>query len=72
MHSQTRNAWRSICRLAHALLDDLPPTAGYLAHDHVRLRYQLGLLTESLDSEIEADAREQSAVLGMLEEERVP
>jgi 4-alpha-glucanotransferase len=54
--------------MASVTTHDLPPTAGYLAHDHVRLRYQLGLLTESLDSEIEADAREQSAVLGTLED----
>jgi 4-alpha-glucanotransferase len=59
--------WREYC-MASVTTHDLPPTAGYLAHDHVRLRYQLGLLTESLDSEIEADAREQSAVLRMLEE----
>jgi 4-alpha-glucanotransferase len=54
--------------MASVTTHDLPPTAGYLAHDHVRLRYQLGLLTESLDSEIEADAREQSAVIAMLED----
>ncbi|MGV8850300.1 MAG: 4-alpha-glucanotransferase [Propionibacteriaceae bacterium] len=59
--------WREYC-MASVTTHDLPPTAGYLAHDHVRLRYQLGLLTESLDSEIEADAREQSAVLGTLED----
>jgi 4-alpha-glucanotransferase len=59
--------WREYC-MASVTTHDLPPTAGYLAHDHVKLRYQLGLLTESLDSEIEADAREQSAVVGMLEE----
>ena len=58
--------WREYC-MASVTTHDLPPTVGYLAHDHVRLRYQLGLLTESLDSEIEADAREQSAVIGMLE-----
>ena len=59
--------WREYC-MASVTTHDLPPTAGYLAHDHVRLRYQLGLLTESLDSEIEADAREQSAVIKMLED----
>ncbi len=60
-------AWREYC-MASVTTHDLPPSAGYLAHDHVRLRASLGLLTESLDSEIEADAREQSAVVGMLEE----
>jgi 4-alpha-glucanotransferase len=59
--------WREYC-MASVTTHDLPPTVGYLAHDHVKLRYQLELLTESLDSEIEADAREQSAVIGMLEE----
>jgi 4-alpha-glucanotransferase len=59
--------WREYC-MASVTTHDLPPTAGYLAHDHVKLRYQLGLLTESLDSEIEADAREQSAVIKMLED----
>ncbi len=58
--------WREYC-LASVTTHDLPPSAGYLQHDHVRLRYQLGLLTESLDSEIEHDAREQAAVIGMLE-----
>ena len=60
-------AWREYC-MASVTTHDLPPSAGYLAHDHVRLRYQLGLLTESLDSEIEHDAREQAAVIGMLED----
>ncbi len=60
-------AWREYC-MASVTTHDLPPSAGYLAHDHVKLRYELGLLTETLDSEIESDAREQAAVVGMLEE----
>jgi 4-alpha-glucanotransferase len=40
---------------------DLPPTAGYLAGDHVRLRDQLGLLTRSLDEELAADDAERAA-----------
>jgi len=59
--------WREYC-MASVTTHDLPPSAGYLAHDHVKLRYELGLLTESLDSEIETDAREQAAVVSMLEE----
>jgi len=59
--------WREYC-MASVTTHDLPPSAGYLAHDHVKLRYELGLLTESLDSEIEADAREQAAVVAMLEQ----
>ncbi len=59
--------WREYC-MASVTTHDLPPSAGYLAHDHVKLRYELGLLTETLDSEIEHDAREQAAVVAMLEE----
>ena len=36
--------WREYC-LASVTTHDLPPTAGYLAGDHVRLRDQLGILT---------------------------
>ena len=39
---------------------DLPPTAGYLAGDHVRLRHQLGLLTRALDEELAADEAERA------------
>jgi 4-alpha-glucanotransferase len=42
---------------------DLPPTAGYLAADHVRLRDSLGLLTRSLPEEIAADEAEREAWL---------
>ena len=35
--------WRELC-LASVTTHDLPPTAGYLAGDHVRLRDRLGLL----------------------------
>jgi len=57
--------WRQLC-LGSVTTHDLPPTLGYLAHDHVALRYGLGLLTESLDEEIRRDANEQSAVLSLL------
>lgn len=43
--------WREYC-MASVTTHDLPPTAGYLALDHVRLRSQLGLLTENLDHEL--------------------
>ena len=36
---------------------DLPPTTGYLAGDHVRLRDRLGLLTRPLDEELAAATR---------------
>ncbi len=59
--------WRELC-LASVTTHDLPPTAGYLAGDHVRLRHRLGLLTRSLDEELAADHAEQQAWLGLLRE----
>jgi 4-alpha-glucanotransferase len=47
--------WREYC-LASVSTHDLPPTSGYLAADHVRLRQSLGLLTRSLEEELAADA----------------
>jgi 4-alpha-glucanotransferase len=57
--------WRGLC-LGSVTTHDLPPTLGYLAHDHIALRSQLGLLTETLEDEIERDAVEQSAVVKIL------
>ena len=37
--------------MASVSTHDLPPTAGYLALDHVRLQHRLGLLTEGLEEE---------------------
>ncbi len=54
--------WREYC-LASVTTHDLPPTAGYLAGDHVRLRDRLGLLTRSLAEELAADDAERSAWL---------
>ncbi len=45
---------------------DLPPTAGYLAGDHVRLRDSLGLLTRPVEEELAVDAVEREAWLGEL------
>ncbi|WP_250443728.1 4-alpha-glucanotransferase [Actinotalea sp. C106] len=42
--------------LATVTTHDLPPTAGYLAGEHVDLRDQLGLLTEPVEK-VRADAR---------------
>jgi 4-alpha-glucanotransferase len=61
------NRWREFC-LASVTTHDLPPSAGYLAGDHVRLRHELGLLTRTLDEELAADAAEQGAWLGYLHE----
>lgn len=52
-------AWRELC-LASVTTHDLPPTAGYLDGEHVRLRDELGLLSEPLEKEMardEADRR---------------
>jgi 4-alpha-glucanotransferase len=57
--------WRELC-LASVTTHDLPPTAGYLAGDHVRLRDSLGLLTRSLDEELAADAADRTAWLDEL------
>ncbi|TDW28706.1 4-alpha-glucanotransferase [Cryobacterium psychrophilum] len=45
---------------------DLPPTAGYLAGDHVTLRESLGLLTHPVEEERAIAAAEQSTVLYLL------
>lgn len=62
--------WREYC-LASVTTHDLPPTLGYLAGDHVRLRDSLGLLTEPLQEELDAAREEQSAWLDKLVDEGV-
>ena len=57
--------WREWC-LASVTTHDLPPTAGYLAGDHVRLRDSLGLLTRPVEEELAADRAERDAWLGEL------
>ncbi|SHJ15551.1 4-alpha-glucanotransferase [Tessaracoccus bendigoensis DSM 12906] len=57
--------WREYC-MASVTTHDLPPTLGYLAGDHVRLRESLGLLTEPLEAELEHARREQAEWLGTL------
>jgi 4-alpha-glucanotransferase len=57
--------WREYC-LASVTTHDLPPTAGYLAGDHVRLRHRLGLLTRPLEEELAADRADQAAWLDLL------
>ncbi len=58
-------AWREYC-LASVTTHDLPPTAGYLAAEHIRLQHQLGLLTESLETELAAAERERNAFIEAL------
>ncbi|HEY2296951.1 MAG TPA: 4-alpha-glucanotransferase [Jatrophihabitans sp.] len=57
--------WREYC-LASVTTHDLPPTAGYLAGDHVRLRNDLGLLVRSLEEEVDSDRVEQEAWLSAM------
>lgn len=57
--------WREYC-MASVTTHDLPPTAGYLAGDHVRLRDRLGLLTRAVEEELEVTAAERSAWLDEL------
>ena len=38
--------------MASVTTHDMPPTAGFMAKEHVKLQYELGLLTESLEDEM--------------------
>jgi 4-alpha-glucanotransferase len=57
--------WRELC-LASVTTHDLPPTAGYLQGEHLRIREELGLLTRSAEEERAADAADQEGWLGAL------
>ncbi|MEO9139910.1 MAG: 4-alpha-glucanotransferase [Jatrophihabitans sp.] len=57
--------WRELC-LASVTTHDLPPTTGYLAGDHVRLRDELGLLTRSVEEELAFSRAEQADWLRVL------
>ncbi|WP_009477895.1 4-alpha-glucanotransferase [Rhodococcus sp. JVH1] len=54
--------YRTLC-LTSVTTHDLPPTAGYLAGEHIELRSRLGLLERDLELEKERDARQREAVL---------
>jgi 4-alpha-glucanotransferase len=56
--------WREMC-LATVTTHDLPPTAGYLAGEHIDLRDRLGLLTRPLADERAIDEAEREAVLAL-------
>ncbi|AKU17391.1 4-alpha-glucanotransferase [Luteipulveratus mongoliensis] len=58
-------SYRELC-LATVTTHDLPPTAGYLDGEHIRVRNQLGLLTRSLEEETAADDAQREAVLAEL------
>jgi len=57
--------WREYC-LSSVTTHDLPPTAGYLAGDHVRLRESLGLLTRPAAEELESSRAELAGWLAEL------
>jgi 4-alpha-glucanotransferase len=58
-------AWRELC-LATVTTHDLPPTAGYLAGEHIDIRERLGLLTRPVQEEAAVDAADREAVLAAL------
>ena len=60
--------YRTLC-MASVNTHDLPPTAGYLAGDHVTLRHELGLLERPLAEELAADAAGREEVLDVLRAE---
>ncbi|PIE97594.1 MAG: hypothetical protein CR979_03905 [Propionibacterium sp.] len=57
--------WREYV-MSSVTTHDLPPTAGYLAGDHIRLRDRLGLLTEPLEEELANSRQEQAAWIAKL------
>jgi 4-alpha-glucanotransferase len=56
--------YRQAC-LTSVNTHDLPPTAGYLAGEHVRLRESLGLLERPVEEELEAASAEIAGVLDL-------
>jgi 4-alpha-glucanotransferase len=59
--------WRRLC-LASATTHDLPPTAGYLAGEHIRIRDDLGLLTRPVEDERRLDEADRESWLALLVE----
>lgn len=59
--------WRAAC-MASVTTHDLPPTAGFLAFEQVRIRAELGLLTEPLEDEMAKARQEQNSYLHFLKE----
>jgi 4-alpha-glucanotransferase len=58
-------SWRELC-LATVGTHDLPPTAGYLSGEHLRIRSELGLLTRPLAAERAIDAADLRAYRELL------
>jgi 4-alpha-glucanotransferase len=57
--------WREYC-LSSVTTHDLPPTAGYLSGDHVRLREALGLLARPVAEEMDSDRAQQASWMAEL------
>jgi 4-alpha-glucanotransferase len=57
--------WRELC-LAAVTTHDLPPTAGYLAAEHIRIRDELGLLTRPVEEERRVDEADRASWLDLL------
>ena len=62
--------WRA-SSLAAVTVHDLPPSLGYLAAEHVRVRAELGLLQGDVDDEYAAAAAERSAWVKFAQERGV-
>ncbi|MES9097100.1 4-alpha-glucanotransferase [Cutibacterium acnes] len=62
--------WREYA-MSSVTTHDLPPTTGYLAGDHVEVRHELGLLTESLEHERAEVARQTATWIAILRERGV-
>ncbi|KFI63774.1 4-alpha-glucanotransferase [Bifidobacterium cuniculi] len=60
--------WRPYA-LASVNTHDLPPAAGYLEYEHVKIRERLGLLTEGADEFMQSARVEHQAMLQMLVDE---
>jgi 4-alpha-glucanotransferase len=54
--------------LSSVTTHDLPPTAGYLQGEHVRVRHELGMLEQPLEEVTSADEEQREKVLGCLRE----
>jgi 4-alpha-glucanotransferase len=52
--------------LASVTVHDLPPTAGYLRDEHVRLRHELGLLATSLPDALQQASEQREAWVALL------
>ncbi len=69
-HPRPPESYRRAC-LTSVTTHDLPPTAGYLAGEHVDLRESLGLLNRPVEEERTLDQAAQESVLSLVRS-RVP